>query len=478
MPGPTEKSGTISSSEKWALEDSPFLITDDLTLGTDVVVDVEAGVEIEIQKKDCVISLGNTGELYLGGTREAPIWIHGQVGIKSYWDKIQVSNLNSSKLRASYTIFEHGDTAVLGNENSVIVLDHCILRENRAGLWFAGAGSTSVYAHHCDFHDNIIGIGYLGGAQKTSDVPETDEYIVENRIHDNEWGIEHGMSGAYSVTLKNNKIYRNRRGGLRLKSAAIGTCTVENNWWGSDSGPEEATGNPTGTGDLILDESSGGVTLDYSPWTTLGRYVPVLDDVREFANRILREGTPSGEEVASIYLEDDALQRIVDRAERRVDRWLSKGPPLENRLLGYGTETNEMHDVKTDGKYIETRYHPIVSVTLVEVRSGANSWASVQNQENGGWYASEEDMRRGRIWIDNVPNYEKDSFRVSYSHGHYDAPEEIREAVIKLAALEVFHAILQSGEDDPYATRAQALKQEIDALRNELLERKPRYVVI
>ena len=451
-------------------------MTADITLSSGVIVSVEAGVEIEVQGAYKITCGAAASGFHFGGTQDAPIHVHGMVGTIDSW--IGFVTDPASRIRAKHTTFENALVLFdLGlNSGGILWLEDCIVRNNQVGIKMAGTGCKGLILGNIFEHNRFGLYGNLDWNSDPVNEVESTHLIRDNHFRENHWAIYQTDNDA-GLDARDNFFYRNERGALRTATGISGgTITLENNWWGSDSGPNETSGNPTGTGEYIL--NAGSSDLDYDPWTTLGRYVPIPDDVREYVNRILRQGTLSGEESATTLLDDESLDRMIDRAEKRVDRWMSPGPPLEKRFLGYGSETQEMHDVRPGHHRIQLKYRPIIAVTLVEIRGGSgSSWSTISEQESGGWYASEENKQRGRIHIDTNPMFEKDSFRVTYTHGHYDAPEEVRGAVIRLVALEVFSAILQAGEDDPYAARAQVLREELKELKEELLERKKKYVV-
>jgi hypothetical protein len=477
MAGPTPKTGTIAESETWDQEGSPYQITDSMTLSDSVIVDVEAGVEIEVQKQGASITLGDASEFNLGGTRDAPIYVHGQIGTRDHWTGFVT--VSTSVIKAKHTTFENASKMFDLSAAGYLWLENCIIRECIDGAEIEGSDPTYSYIF---LKRTVIErcLHGLMGSLAWQEWPgmvhvESEHFFADCQLRDNEIAIYHSGPNDAGMGGVRNKFYRNRYA-IWCVTGIAGTITLEDCWWGSDSGPEDSVDNPTGTGDIILVE--GSQTVDYTPWQTLGRYVPVRDDVREYVNRILREGTLSGEETATSVLDDESLDRMIDRAEKRVDRWMAPGPALEKRFLGYGSETQEMHDVRPGDRRIHLRYRPIVSVTLVEIRGGSgSSWSTVTEQESGGWYASEDDKRRGQIHIDSEPTFTKDSFRVTYTHGYYDAPEEVRAAVIRLVALDVFSAILQPGQEDPYTARARSLREDLKEMKEELLERKRRHVV-
>ncbi|MBZ0256610.1 right-handed parallel beta-helix repeat-containing protein, partial [bacterium] len=65
-----DRSGTISQSETWQFSDSPWVITDDVTIPENVVVTIEPGVEVKIADG---VKIEVMGELLAIGEKERPI---------------------------------------------------------------------------------------------------------------------------------------------------------------------------------------------------------------------------------------------------------------------------------------------------------------------------------------------------------------------------------------------------------------------
>jgi hypothetical protein len=78
---------------------------------------------------------------------------------------------------------------------------------------------------------------------------------------DNPFGIDINSG----VTAHMNCIQGNSLAGLEVEAAGhMGTLNAENNWWGSSTGPTNAS-NPGGTGDAVIDPDNN---VDFTPWLT------------------------------------------------------------------------------------------------------------------------------------------------------------------------------------------------------------------
>jgi len=63
-----------------------------------------------------------------------------------------------------------------------------------------------------------------------------------------------------TITLSGNKFSGNTAGAVSIVAGVSGTVSATQNWWGSTSGPNHATTNPTGTGNSVSDN------ITFRPW--------------------------------------------------------------------------------------------------------------------------------------------------------------------------------------------------------------------
>ncbi len=106
--------------------------------------------------------------------------------------------------------------------------------------------------------------------------PQYNMTISNNKIMDNPGGIYLSFSGSVvgtfspaTWTVTDNYIFQNTYGMAHNASpGGAFTMIIENNWWGSNSGPySDATGantNTTGRGNAV--NELAGYNLDFSPW--------------------------------------------------------------------------------------------------------------------------------------------------------------------------------------------------------------------
>ena len=445
----TNKSGTINS-EIWGDDSnpSPIHLTGNVVVGIDQILQVIAGTEV-ISDGNYSIDASN-GTLIASGSREKPVKFTANSEIRGGW--VGILSTSSASIKVKLQEAEIWYASKGGHLNAakgflkVVRFFSCT-----HGLYLEGASNVEdTEALDCWFEENGVGMHFA------SNVPvSTGSLIKAARIVRNDIGIEmtNGVGVVHGV---GHRLWENTVG-----LSVTGTYTavdLTGIWWGSDSGPYHAVDNPTGTGD----EASYTTALAViTPWTELGMYVPLAEDIRKAASRLLGE-IQSGTAEKLALIDDDEIERIVERKERIYDSWVSDRT-LTKKLFMRGSETNEAHDIPEGTRFFKSFYQPIVSISLVERRSGSSSWATITENEFSGWYSSASMKYSGQVKVHpGIVSYRLDSVRMTYVHGYYDAPEKIREAIIKMAVIDLYQRFLQFGADDVFTQRVENLRKEID----------------
>ena len=94
---------------------------------------------------------------------------------------------------------------------------------------------------------------------KFYNIAGTNVIAKENDIQNNSIGIKvESVGDATVASAQFNNLVGNTTG--VQNSAALGIFNASQNWWGSATGPNNATTNPSGTGNAVSDN------VDYSPW--------------------------------------------------------------------------------------------------------------------------------------------------------------------------------------------------------------------
>jgi hypothetical protein len=495
VPG-TNKTGTIAVAETWVLDGSPYNVTGDLTI--DATVDVEPGVEIVVYENK-IITVNAGKRFWLGGTRSGPISIHGRKGGYAAWNSIMLNSAVADAGQAQlFMDHVHARDAIrciypranVNNYAGDVYVKDSVISDNDIGIAALEGGYLRLVVERTIFERNRIALVPNIASTRTwlDSLIMNQQAPVVNRYHLYRNIFRHNQVGAIDVTSfyanavnaplwLENRFYENGQFALNIPNAVdMSFVKAEKNWWGSDSGPLEATGNPNGTGDKILIGGGGAAAPDYTPWWKMGRYVPDPDRLRTYLSGILRLADLPGGESRANLLTDDELNSILDRADDEQDSWYTEEDPKigtdgkPKRLFTFDTITNEKRDIDPDSTWFLTDFWPILVVTNVQYKTGTPSTysANVANDESSGWYSSVEEMRKGKVRL-MQRTYRFDGARITYDKGFKTIPTDIEAATLRLAARDVLQSLEPSGEAPAYTGRMGALEKEIAGLQKTLV---------
>jgi hypothetical protein len=91
-------------------------------------------------------------------------------------------------------------------------------------------------------------------------------------------------------------------------------------------------------------------------------------------------------------------------------------------------------------------------------------------------------MQKGRLAITQTLSCDYDAVAVTYTHGYYDAPESIKDTILKLCAVEIYRRYLRIGGEETASPRIQSLLEDLkiaqDAAQEIARQNKVRWKVI
>jgi len=130
---------------------------------------------------------------------------------------------------------------------------------------------------------------------------------------------------------------------------------------------------------------------------------------------------------------DTFLDNLINQIERAIDNYCRVPSGF---FKAGGLFFTEIHDWNENGE-IHTRYHPIITLTKVELdQAGYNQTADWTEISSTYYYAKNE---YGIIKIvGKIPGHVENSVRITYTAGYSAVPDDI-----KLAALMLSNNILQ-----------------------------------
>jgi parallel beta-helix repeat protein len=270
--GRIETSGIINGTVTWQNVqgmDWPYFVSGTLIVNNGATLHLLAGTII----KSWTNAIDVRGTLDAQGTAENP------VVFTSYRDDAYGGDTNGDGSATSPAFSDWGGITISGNTTN---LQYAVIRYSVWGL----AGGTNISNNTLSY--NATGIKVSGGSATIANnhlnnngtainVLNGSPILSTNLLIDNDLAI--GISSG-SPTVDSNQIYHNSTGIRTWSASAIithndisenlsygmlkngsGVIIAENNWWGSASGPNHATLNPSGTGNRVSDN------VDFTPWS-------------------------------------------------------------------------------------------------------------------------------------------------------------------------------------------------------------------
>jgi len=255
--------GTLTSDQTWT-NDMVYVING-VTVPGGITLTLDHGTVVKYHDASDVIRV--SGSFVANGMTNDPVYI------TSIKDDTAGGDTNGD---GSATAPAPGDGGVIlfgwGGSFADSALNYSIIRY--------GGGGGNYNCSYCYRSNVFVGSGNL--AINNSQISDSNMFgiyqssgsgtltIASSELDHNVFG--YGLAyGAVSVT--GTGFHDNSSGGFLNSNA--GQVDVRNNWWGSNSGPNVAATNPTGTGDKIY----GNVT--YTPWLTVAPPDPFAPDTRQ-----------------------------------------------------------------------------------------------------------------------------------------------------------------------------------------------------
>ena len=303
--------GTITQDTVWTLVDSPFIVSDNITVSPGATLTIEPGVQvrfgdnffltvnggiiadgtndgmIQFTSDDVNVSTGAWGTIQISGTQQSSITNciveYGQTGITLYGGSL---NLQNDSVR-----YNLNGTVVMGG--SINIENDEIINNTMDGINIAGGTQVTVQNNVVSSNGNGIDLtgdltGSINIAQNNISLNgqsgialEADAYqnvaIVQNNVSLNNYGFH--VESNTSTYITNNYISNNTEGifyeagngneayfndiynnsmGMDVSPQASVNATY--NYWGDQSGPFQSSLNPDGKGNPV---GGNGVNLDF-----------------------------------------------------------------------------------------------------------------------------------------------------------------------------------------------------------------------
>ncbi len=304
--------GPITQDTIWTLVNSPFMLSNNVTVYPYATLTIESGVEVRFGENFCLVI---NGRIIADGVEDKPIRFTSNklTPMKGDWGTIQINGAQPSLF--AHCIIEYGtngitldagslsildsivksnsENGITINNGNVIIENNEITSNSMSGIYIAGGSQITIRNNVISSNgDGIFLTGYLTGEidieqnsillnGQSGIVLEADAYdntvIINNDISANLNGfristgtstyitrnyISNNMVGIYYEDGINheahfNDIYDNNLG---MDVSHTATVDATYNYWGHRSGPLHESLNPHGKGNPV---GGNGVNIDF-----------------------------------------------------------------------------------------------------------------------------------------------------------------------------------------------------------------------
>ena len=190
--GQTDVSGAISSDTTWSLANSPYTVTGNILVASDVTLTIEAGVTVKINTG---LYIKIQGSVVAIGTESDKITITSNETspTKGDWDKIWLASTSTS--------FDGNDNYVSGT-----IFNHCIISYANEGLRL---DDSSFYLVNSELTENNIGINFR---KVINSIVDNNNFNNNNSGTSTSAGTEENGIGSFTFTKFLNNTFKNNTG--------------------------------------------------------------------------------------------------------------------------------------------------------------------------------------------------------------------------------------------------------------------------
>ena len=163
----------------------------------------------------------------------------------------------------------------------------------------------------------------------------------------------------------------------------------------------------------------------------MGNYIST-SEVKQFSNVTYQD---LGFATDTDY--DTFLGTLINQVERTIDNYCRVPSGF---FKAGGLSFTETHDWREDGE-IHTRYHPIITLTKVELDQAGYNQAADWTEITSTYYYAKKEFGIVKI-VGKTPGHVENSVRITYTAGYSAVPDDIKLAAL-IYASNVLHTILQ-----------------------------------
>ena len=204
--------GIISQNTRWTVNESPYILTNDLVIEPRALLVIEAGVEVLIEKPVKVpadikqvdnldsftVKINVYGALQAVGTPISPIVFRGKDVEDNYvhWYGILINSRKSQETNIAYAAISSAANGITINNGSPLIRN-TLFEFNNVGLRIENRSDARVF--HCVFAQN-----YLSGVRVLDSNPFIYNSILVNNNMTGLWGDKNT-----EIAFKNNLVFGN-----------------------------------------------------------------------------------------------------------------------------------------------------------------------------------------------------------------------------------------------------------------------------
>ncbi len=290
--------GSIVQDTIWTLANSPFVLSNNVTVYPNATLTIEPGVEVRFGETFWVIV---NGRIAANGTESKIIYFTSNKlePDKGDWETILINGTQPSSL--GYCIIEYGTRGIIVEDGSLIIQDSFVRFNSQNGI-VINNGNVVVEDNEI-FNNTMSGIYIGGGTQIT---------VQNNVISSNGDGIVLTGNLVGEINIKQNNILLNDQSGIALEADAYDNTVITNN-----------TISKNLNGFRVSTNTSTYITRNYISNNTIGIYYESGNNHEAHFNDIYEND-----------LGMDAL--LAASVDATYNYWGHKSGPLHESLNPYG----------------------------------------------------------------------------------------------------------------------------------------------
>ena len=239
--------GTISQDTVWYLVDSPFILSNNVSVSSGATLTIEPGTEVRFGG---LFSLNIEGSIVANGTNTNVIhFTTNDPNTNVTWQTIRINSVQPSYF--TNCIIDYGTNGLTVDNGSLVITQSSVRFSSQNGIV---VNNGTVTMSNDEFSRNMIaGINVTGGSQLM---------ITNNTLSENGYGIMLGGQLTGNIYITQNLIYNNTYNGMTLAADTYGSTTITRNTVSANND----------SGIFVQSETSPDITNNYVLNNTVGIY--------------------------------------------------------------------------------------------------------------------------------------------------------------------------------------------------------------